>query len=158
MMALHKDFHGVLSHIIQHVADNYGPEELRGGLRRIGRVCYAPLSERLRRDGLVALEEHWRHVFELEDGQFSLSYEDGGQVLVLQVHCCPALAYLREKGQPVADRFCEHTRYVNEGLCHAAGYECSTEADQARGRCTQRFWHSGQGTEAPDGNREDQTR
>jgi len=141
---VHKDFHGALSFGLQFLLDRYGPEEMEAYLRRVAEEVYRPLRERLKREGLSALEEHWRKVFTLEgcrEGEdFALSYEDG--VLVLKVHRCPAIHHIRNRGYRLADRFCESTRIVNEGICRPVGYGCSVEYDQEAGRCVQRFYIS----------------
>src|SRR5208283_5270309 len=57
---LHKDFHGALCYGIKYLDDHYGPEATAEFLRQVGRGYYGPLSARLKQDGLMALEEHWR--------------------------------------------------------------------------------------------------
>ncbi|MFH1008793.1 MAG: hypothetical protein V1800_15055 [Candidatus Latescibacterota bacterium] len=135
---VHKDFHGAMSYGMQHVCERYGEEAMAEFLERVAKGVYGPLSERLKKEGLTALEEHWRHIFTIEEGDFDLGYE--GDQLVLHVHQCPAIHHMQAHGYAIAERYCEHTRLVNEGICRAAGYECSVEYDQEKGRCVQSFW------------------
>ncbi|MBM4045119.1 MAG: hypothetical protein FJ279_08395 [Planctomycetes bacterium] len=136
--AVHKDFHGAMSYGLTFLQRQYGDREMEDYLRQVGRVVYSPLSRALRERGLVALEEHWRRIFTLEGGDFDLRYE--GEALVLEVRRCPAIHHMRQRGYHVADRYCEHTRLVNDEICRAAGYQASVQYDQAAGRCIQRFW------------------
>jgi hypothetical protein len=135
---VHKDFHGALSYGIDFVVEQHGLEGLREYLAGLADTVYAPLVERLRSEGLAALRDHWREVFTLEEGKFELHEDDG--VLTLEVIECPAIAHIKARGYAISPHFCEHTRLLNEAICERAGYACSTESDQAAGRCVQRFW------------------
>ena len=135
---LHKDFHGALCYIIGYLDDNFGPEATVEYLEQVARTYYAPLAEELEKSGLAALERHWRKIFQIEGGEFSLRYEDGR--LVLTVSVCPAIAHLKEHDWLFTERFCETTAVVNASICRAAGYECSCRYEPGRGKCVQKFW------------------
>ena len=107
-------------------------------MEQVGKTCYAPLSERLRAEGLPALDRHWRRVFAQEGGAFSVHYE--GDVLVLTVERCPAIAHLKQRDQLFTVRYCETTAVVNEAICQAAGFRFSCQYEPGQGRCVQRFW------------------
>ncbi|HOE10051.1 MAG TPA: hypothetical protein PLQ35_06430 [bacterium] len=141
MPNVHKDFHGTLSLGLDFLQKNYGAEGTREFLTGLAETVYAPLVEEIKKRGLDALREHWENIFSLEEGEIALRIEDN--VLILEVHKCPALHHIKEHGYTTSSNFCEHTRITNEGICHAAGYECSVEYDQDRGRCVQRFWRVG---------------
>ena len=138
MANVHKDFHGALSFGVQYLQDNYGRDAMEEYLRTAGLAVYKPLIDALKEDGLCALAAHWARIFTLEEGDFDLSFRDGR--LVLRVNKCPAIHHMKTVNYRVADRFCETTRIINEEICHAAGYECSTTYDQASGSCVQEFW------------------
>lgn len=137
MANVHKDFHGALSFGLQFLEQNYGAEGLGDFLRGLAETVYAPLVDHLRTRGLEALHDHWRAVFDLEEGDVELELQ--GEMLVLRVRRCPAICHMQEHGYPIADHFCEHTRIVNEAVCKAAGYVAEVEHDQNAGRCVQRF-------------------
>ena len=63
-----------------------------------------------------------------------------GDVLVLEVHKCPAIQHLKQSGFPVMEKFCESTRITNEEICAGAGLKCSVEYDRENGCCVQKFW------------------
>jgi len=135
---LHKDFHGALCYGIDYLDRLYGPAATDEYLRQVGETYFSPLSEQLKAEGLPALERHWRNVFGLEGGRFTLCYE--GDVLVLAVDECPAVAHLKKINKLYTPRFCRTTVVVNETICRRAGYECSCEYEPGRGRCVQKFW------------------
>ena len=65
---LHRDFHGALSVGIEFLHEQYGEDAVRDYLWQFARAFYAPLTELLEERGLVALEEHFRKIYELEGG------------------------------------------------------------------------------------------
>ena len=138
---LHRDFHGALCYAIKYLDDNYGFDATRRYFEGVGETCFAPLSRKLRDQGLSALEEHWRTVFSKEAGEFSIAYD--GDVLVLTVTQCPAIKHLKTTGQLFTDRYCESTVATNRAICRAAGYDSSCEYEPGQGRCAQRFWRKG---------------
>ena len=135
---LHRDFHGAMCFVIKYLDDTCGPDATAEYLHQVGQTVYEPLIDRLREEGLSALEEHWRNTFTREGGRFSLSYE--GDTLVLTVEECPAVSHLRTRGQLSTERFCETTVVVNDAICGSAGYACSCQYASGEGRCVQRFW------------------
>ena len=138
---MHKDFHGALGYAIKYLDETLGEEATREYLTQVGKTYFAPLSERLRGQGLSALENHWRKTFGEEGGRFDLRYE--GDVLVLEVKECPAVAHMKAHNQFSTERFCETTVVVNETVCGAAGYECECTYVPGAGTCVQRFWKKG---------------
>ena len=132
-VAVHKDFHGAMSYGIQFLTERYGWPEAEAYLRQMARAVYKPLIAKLKARGLPALREHWRRIFTLEGGVFTLSRK--GPILELRVKRCPAIHHMKKFHYAIADRFCESTRIVNEEICKAAGYESSVEYDQDKGKC-----------------------
>ena len=135
---LHMDFHGALCYSIKYLDDKFGAKSTKEYLQQVGRTYFAPLSDALKKDGLLALEKHFKNIFTKEGGKFSLSYQ--GDTLVLKVDKCPAIAHLKEKNQLYTQRYCETTVIVNETICQEAGYECSCEYVPGEGECVQKFW------------------
>ena len=135
---LHKDFHGALCYAIKYLDETFGPEATCEYLRQVGRENFSPLIAALRQEGLIALERHFKHVFELEGGEAAFNRENDG--LVISVSKCPAIAHLKTTGQLFTDRYCETTVNINSAICEAAGYQCSCEYKPGMGRCVQKFW------------------
>jgi hypothetical protein len=138
MPNVHKDFHGALSYGLQFVEDNYGRGGMSEFLAGLADTVYEPLRDDLRARGLNALRDHWKTIFDLEQGGYEMAMD--GETLVLTVSRCPAITHMREHGYAVAEHYCEHTRLVNAAVCAPAGYASSVEYDQQAGSCVQRFW------------------
>lgn len=134
---VHKDFHGALSYGLQFLDENCGEDGRNAFLAGLADSVYKPLVEDMRRRGLRALRDHWRQVFELEEGEIELREDD--ESLELHVPRCPAIAHMKAHDYAIASSYCEHTRIVNEAVCRAAGFESTVEYDQENGRCVQRF-------------------
>jgi hypothetical protein len=137
MANVHKDFHGALSFGLDFLEQRFGKTDREAFLRELAGTVYAPLVTDLKERGLPALADHWRRIFDLEEGIYKLRMEK--DELILEVERCPALAHMRERGYRIADHFCETTRLVNAAVCAAAGYEAVVRYDQAAGHCEQRF-------------------
>jgi len=134
---LHKDFHGALADAIRYLDETYGHKATDEYLSQVGCICYAPLNDRMKREGLSALEKHLVSVFTREDGRFSIRWENG--VLVLEVDQCPAVNHLVSTGRSFSPRFCQSTVHVNAAICRAAGYRAVCTYEPGQGRCVQRF-------------------
>lgn len=138
-IAVHKDFHKITSFSLQYLLQEFGLEAMEDFLRVNARNIYKPLIAAATVGGLPAIEKHFRDIFQIEDGDFDLSWEKD-DTLVLQVHKCPAIHYLKESGFPIMEKFCESTRITNEEICAGAGLKCSVEYNQENGSCIQKFW------------------
>ena len=132
-----KDFHLLLSHTLEHVCNTYGEEKMVEFLRKMTIAVYRPLIDEIKTDGLAPLERHLNRIFTIEEGEFEL--ERGRGKLTLKVKRCPAVCFMRENNYPIFERFCEHTRIVNEAICSETTLSSSVEYDQMRGKCTQVF-------------------
>jgi len=137
---MHKDFHGALCYAIKYLDDNFGPDATEDYLKQVARAYFAPLTEKLKKDGLPALEKHWNRIFTEEKGNFSIKNEGG--TLILTVDECPAIAYMKKHGYFYTDRYCLTTVVVNETVCAEAGYRCSCHYEPGEGKCVQKFWKS----------------
>jgi hypothetical protein len=135
---LHKDFHGALCYAIKYLDEKYGDRAVADYLGQVGREVFSPLIAALKQEGLIALERHFKAIFEKEGGR--AEFKCVNDVLVITVFKCPAITHLTSTGQLVTDRYCETTVNVNKAVCDAAGYQCSCEYTPAAGRCVQKFW------------------
>ena len=135
---LHKDFHGALSCGIQYLEDHFGEDAVREYLHNFARSYYAPVRERVARDGLPAIREHLEKLYRDEGGD--VTFESSDDELLVRVSACPAVTHMREHGYPVARLFSETTRSVNEALCEDTPFTAKlVEYDEQTGRSVQRF-------------------
>jgi len=137
---LHKDFHGALAYAICYLDRRYGEQGIREYLEQTAINAYKPLIEAVRKDGLAAIESHFKKIFEIEGGKFKLTNE--GDYLTLTVSECPAVCHLKKTNQLYSDKFCLTTVVVNETVCRLAGIETDCQYNTEKGCCEQRFWRA----------------
>ena len=135
---MHKDFHGALCYGIKYLDDNFGNDATEEYLQQVAKTYFAPLTEKLKAEGLKALEDHWQDIFTRENGKFDIRYED--DKLILEVTQCPAITHLKENNMLYTDRHCLTTVIVNKTICQDAGYDCSCQYEPGMGKCIQKFW------------------
>jgi hypothetical protein len=135
---LHKDFHGALCYAIKYLDDKFGEKATEEYLIQVGNTYFKLLADKLKKEGLSALESHWRHIFQKEQGQFKMYYDN--DKLILEVSECPAIAHLKKRDIFYTERYCQTTVVVNRTLCQQAGYQCSCEYESGKGKCIQKFW------------------
>ena len=136
---LHKDFHGAMSCGIQYLQDTFGPEAVIEYLQQFTDAYHAPLKQRLIDEGLSALAEYTRGIYEIEGGAIEIDLDD--DEMVLRVAACPAVMHMKEHGYRIADMWVETTRTVNQRLCEGTPYAFELlEHDEETGRSVQRFY------------------
>ncbi len=136
---LHPDFHGALSVGIEYLHDNFGEDAVRRYLWQFAQTFYAPLTDALNDRGLVALEEHFRNIYQLEGG--AAEFRMSGNELEIRVDACPAVTHMRKQGYPVARLFRETTDTVNQAICHQTPFAAElVQYDEQTGRSVQRFY------------------
>jgi hypothetical protein len=136
---LHRDFHGALSVGIAYVDEHYGPEAVRAFLRRFTETFYAPLTDAIRRRGLIALKERIESVYATEGG--TVDAQLSADELRVEVAACPAVAHMRANDYPVADLFFETSRTVYEALVDQTPFAMEwQDYDPVTGRSRFRFY------------------
>lgn len=135
----HQDFHGALSVSIDYLQDHYGEKAVRQYLWQFAKAYYAPLTASIISRGLVAIEEHFRKIYDLEGGtvRFDLSENE----LQIEVDACPAVGHMRRQGYPVARLYRETTDTVNRAVCDGTPFAAElVEYEEQTGRSVQRFY------------------
>ena len=135
---LHKDFHAALSTALFYLEKTYGADAVREYLRQFATTFYSELKADLKRRGLVALQEHYAHIYEIEEGD--VRFEATRAALTLQVMACPAVMYMREHDRPVSPLWYETIKTVNETICEGTPFKAElVDYDASTGRSTVRF-------------------
>lgn len=134
---LHRDFHAAFLHGMRYVKDRFGEDGLDDYLRKTADAVYGPLAERIRRDGLDALETYLRETWTREGATFRI--ERDGETLVLRMESCPVVAHLRTLGLDPGDDCCRATAVLDDALARMAGLCVEVDADADAGACEQRF-------------------
>jgi hypothetical protein len=135
---LHKDFHAALSTALIYLEATYGADAVREYLRQFAAAFYGGLKKDVQQRGLIALQEHYAHIYEIEQGD--VSFDLRSDALTMQVAACPAVMHMRTNGRPVSPLFYETTKTVNETICDGTPFQAELVAyDEQTGRSTVRF-------------------
>jgi hypothetical protein len=130
------DFFFAVNATFRHILENYGEEALHRYWEEMGREHYRAVTEAMQERSLVALQEHWEQLFPEEPGsEVETALEDG--CLTLTVKTCPAILHLKANDREVLPVYCDHCRYVSQGLCEPAGVR--VEVTGGGGSCVQVF-------------------
>jgi len=122
---VHKDFHLAMNETIDFVLSEYGMEFLTELFRRTSQNVYRDIYNHLKNGDSGPLIEHWSYYYSREDGDFSISEQDGR--IVFHVTDCPAVRHLKEKGIPVTDNFYLQVSLMNEGWSEGTPFDIATE-------------------------------
>jgi hypothetical protein len=135
---LHKDFHGALNQALIYVEEHFGAEAVKEYVYQFAKGFYAPLTRRLREDGLAVLREYFERVYSLEGAECRIEESPGE--LILRIPRCPAVSHIREMGLTLSPLFPETSRTVNAAICEGTPFEADIlEYDLETGRSVQRF-------------------
>ena len=137
------DSHGQLGSIFHYLIKKYGEKETIAIVEDIARDIYRHMIEKVKRNGLVEMEEHFNQIMALEKGRYSINKDN--DTLEIVVERCPAIGPAREhmerRNMRLPDSFCRLTTgVVNNVIASEAGYRFSLKYDQEKERCIQRFW------------------
>ena len=98
--------------------DHYGREGLREYLTQFALAFHIPLLENIKRQGLQAVADYLRWLYDTEEAPDALELTQTEDCLAVTVRYCPAVRYMRSRG---------HTPAESYGSCTAAVYEALAE-------------------------------
>lgn len=143
---LHKDFHNYMNLGLEYLREHYGDDAVREYLRQFANTFYAPLKEAMNKNGLSALEEHFKNIYQLEEAAEDITFEHPSpDELVLRIKRCPAIAHMRRSCVAVSPLFYETTRTVNEAICEGTPFAFELISYNSEdGASLQRFYRKGE--------------
>ncbi|MCM8820829.1 MAG: hypothetical protein NC932_02630 [Candidatus Omnitrophica bacterium] len=134
---IHKDFHGALSVGFEYLVKRFGKKSLEEFLEVCGRTMYRGLINKIKKEGLIAIEKYWDKIFSLEQAKFKIERKE--REVVLKVIECPAISHMRKVGYPVYKDFCIQCRVINRVIARETGLVSEVSCQQKTGRCIQIF-------------------
>lgn len=121
----HRDFHISGMRGLEYVGNKYGDEAVREYLTRFTKAFYAPLAERVKKDGLCALQEHIETIYAVEKVPDNVKCTLSDTELAVTVSECPGVKYIKENGNDPTKWYIELTRTVNHVLGEMCGLNFS---------------------------------
>lgn len=119
---LHRDFHVLADQGIAFVGEKYGDNGVREYLYRFTCAYYAPLIEAIKDKGLVALKEHIKKIYEIEEAQDAVILILNENELLVEVEYCPAVSFMKSVGHIPSKWYIETTRTLNETIADKTNY------------------------------------
>ena len=117
---LHRDFHLLGDNALKYCGDNFGSSEVISFLRDFTKTYYAPIIEKIKREGLSAAKAWLERTYELEEASALLHTEMTDSTLSVTVERCPAIEYMRSLGKEPSEYFIEETRTVYATIAEEA--------------------------------------
>ena len=119
--------------------EKFDYEAVREYLREFTKQFYAPLSEKLKTECLIALQGYFENLYKIEHVQIETSLES--DELILKIESCPAIMHMRAHNMAVAPLFFETTKTVNETICEGSDFAFELiDYDEQTGQSLQRFY------------------
>lgn len=131
---VHLDFHGAANTTIDFIVDRFGVEALHAIFKSVGQNVYADLRAHLMAGDAEELVKHWRHFFDREDADYTITMED--DAIVLTVNRCPAFMHVKKIAPKVSDHFCDQTIVTNTAMAEGTPFTLTTEIT-GEGSCRQ---------------------
>ena len=110
---LHRDFHVTGDNGLKYVGERYGDNGVREYLTTFAKAYYKPLFEAYRKEGLQALLDQQKKLYEDEEMPEVFHAELTEDSLTVTVDRCPAVTFMRSHGYEPSRWYIEMTRTVN---------------------------------------------
>lgn len=139
---LHPGFHRSMALGASFVMNHYGADGLREYLKQFTLAFHVPLLDAIKEKGLAAVAEYMRWLYTTEEAPDALEMAQTDKNLLVTIHYCPAVKFLKNENFPLDESFACCTSMVYEALAEASGlgfemlrYDHDTGAAQFRFFC-----------------------
>lgn len=124
---LHRDFHISADNALKYCGDKFGGDAVVAFLRDYVRFFYAPVIEKIKKDGLKSLKEWIEKTYETEEASELLHTEVSENKLAVTIDKCPVIEYMHSLGQEPSEYFIEETRTLYDEIAKECGYSFKLE-------------------------------
>lgn len=120
---LHKDFHVTADIGIAYVGENYGDDAVKEYLTQYAKSFYKLLVEEVKINGLKALEDDFKKVYEKEECSEFLQAELSEDCLKIKANKCPAVTFMKSIGHTPSKWYKETTYTTYKTLAEMCGLD-----------------------------------
>ena len=120
---LHRDFHLLGDNALKYCAENFGYREVVNFLGAFTKNYYAPIIEKIKKEGFSAIREWILKTYKKEEASDLIHAEVFDRGIIFTVDRCPAIAYMRSLGKEPSDCYIEESRTVYNTVADECGYE-----------------------------------
>lgn len=118
---LHPGFHRSMALGASFVMNHYGADGLKEYLTQFTLAFHVPLLKAIQEKGLTAIAEYMQWLYEIEEAPDALKMEQTDKDLLITIHYCPAVKFLKNENFPLDESFACCTSMVYEALAEASG-------------------------------------
>ena len=136
---LHPGFHRSMALGASFVMKHYGMDGLKEYLTQFTRAFHVPLLKAIQEKGLSAIAEYMQWLYDIEEAPDALEMAQTEKDLLITIHYCPAVKFLKNEDFPLDESFACCTSMVYDALAEASGlgfemirYDHDTGAAQFR--------------------------
>lgn len=136
---LHPGFHRSMALGASFVMNHYGADGLKEYLTQFTLAFHVPLLKAIQEKGLTAIAEYMQWLYDIEEAPDALKMEQTDKDLLITIHYCPAVKFLKNENFPLDESFACCTSMVYDALAEASGlgfemirYDHDTGAAQFR--------------------------
>ncbi len=119
---LHRDFHLSGDVALKYCGDRFGDGAVKDFLRDFTKYYFAPVIEKIKKVGLLAIEEWIKGVYEVEEASELLTTELTENKLTVTVKRSPVIEYMHSLNQAPSEYYIEETRTVYATVADECGY------------------------------------
>lgn len=127
----HKDFHSGMNNGIRYVGEVHGEQAVRAYLERFAQNVYGKTLDKIRTNGIAAIEESIVETYRNERCPEVLTVTKNGNRTTFEVAYCPAVRHLKETGRVVSEWFPMTTTVIMQTFAEAADLTFEWEAYDA---------------------------
>lgn len=120
---LHRDFHLSGNNALRYCGENFGDGAVINFLTDFTKCYYAPVIEKIKKEGLSAIQAWIEQTYEIEEASECLHTELSGDKLTVTIDKCPVIAYMRSLNQEPSKYYIEQTRTVYGTAAAECGYD-----------------------------------
>lgn len=124
---LHRDFHLLGDNALKYCGDMYGKEAVIEFLRDYVKYFYAPIVEKIKVGGILALAEWINGLYEIEESSAYLKTVLSDNTLTVTIEKSPVIEYMHSLNQEPSEYYVEETRTLYEAIATECGYSFALE-------------------------------
>ncbi len=119
----HRDFHISGERGLRYVGEKFGDDAVVEYLKRFTKAYFAPLIEKIKKNGLCEMKKHIESMYKIEKCPENVNCVLEEETLTVTVSECPGVFYMKTSGYEPSRWYIENTRTVNSVIAEECGYK-----------------------------------
>ena len=124
---LHRDFHLLGDNALKYCADKLGREAVIEFITDFVKYYFAPVTEKIKKDGITAVKEWIEKLYETEEASELLHTELSENRLTVKIDKSPVIEYMHSLNQSPSEYYIEETRTLYKAIADECGYKFTLE-------------------------------